>query len=518
MNAVSLSLICPRGELGARSVKLAARLEDPMYSAAGIYNNPSKDWPGDWEGRTILSQTLLSLSTGREPAYLDEIIADLPRHLNRFGYLGEIMPEGCFNEQQMSGHSWLLRGLSEYYNFRHYDWVKEIIRNIVYNLFLPAKNNFRSYPVHPRQRDSAGKESGNITGIAGVWHISSDTGCAFIPIDGISAAYELLRENDVLELLKEMIRCFLNMDLSAVKAQTHATLTASRGILRVYDILGDRFYLEAVKKIFELYRAEGMTASYENYNWFGRPEWTEPCAVIDSFIISMQLYMHTSDMSYIDLAQRIYYNGICREQRPNGGFGCNTCATDGIIRNHCYEAYWCCTMRGGEGLSRAAQYGYLVEGNHIIVPYLSSSAADIPVNGETIHIEQTSDYPFEGQALFIISGVSSYNQIKMLIYKPGCGEYHIESLSPEKSRINIKFDIPLIRAKPEGKYNNVSADIYYHGNLILGTNPEETPDFSKLNYLGKGRYSAGSVLMVPLSDLYTKEKEEAIADQKRILF
>jgi hypothetical protein len=260
-----------------------------------------------------------------------------------------------------------------------------------------------------------------------------------------------------------------------------------------------------------------MTANYENYNWFGRPEWTEPCAVIDSFIIAMQLYINTSDMRYIDLAQRIYYNGMCREQRPNGGFGCNSCAMDGIIRNHCYEAFWCCSMRGGEGLSRAAQYGYLVDGNNIIVPYLSSSSADIPVNGEIIHIEQTTSYPYEGRAAFDISGVTSCDKIALLIYKPGCGEYHIEALSQKKTHIDISFNIPLIKTKPEGKFG-ASYDMYLHGNLILGTQTDSVPDFSHISYNGNGIYTAGEAVLAPIGDLYTKEKDEAATNKKKILF
>lgn len=518
MNTIPLSLIYPCGELGVRSVKLAARLEDPMYSAADIFNNPSKDWQGDWEGRTILAQTLLSLSTGRHPAYLDEIVAALPLHLNKHGYLGEILPDGFFNEQQMSGHSWLLRGLIAYYYLRHYDWVKEIIHNIVYNLFIPAKNYYKLYPIHPDQRTDEGKESGSITGSVGAWHISSDTGCAFIPIDGISAAYELLGDKEIIELVEEMIRCFLKIDLSAIKAQTHATLTATRGILRIYNINGNSIYLDAAKKIFDLYTDEGMTANYENYNWFGRPEWTEPCAVIDSFIIAMQLYIHSTDVRYIDLAQLIYYNGMCREQRPNGGFGCNSCAIDGVIRNHCYEAFWCCSMRGGEGLACAAQYGYLIDGSRIIIPYLSSSSADIPINGEMIHIEQTTNYPYEGQAAFVISGVTSYDKITLQIYKPGCGEYYIETLSPIKKNINISFNIPLIKSKPTGKYNNISNDMYFHGHLILGTMPDAVPDFSNIKYKGDGKYTAGDAELCPIGDLYIKDKEEALTDKKRILF
>lgn len=518
MNIISLSFIYPRGELGARSAYLAARLEAPIYSASNIYDNPSKEsWQGDWEGRVILAQTLLSRSTGKYPAYLDEIVAALPKYLNERGYLGEVLADGNFNEQQMSGHSWLLRALVEYYYLRRYEWVKDIIRNIVYNLFIPAKNYFEFYPINPEQRTDNGKESGNIAGNVGAWHISTDTGCAYIPIDGISAAYELLGDREIVELLEEMIRCFRKIDLVGIKAQTHATLTAARGILRLYNINSNISYLDMAKDIFELYINNGMTANYENYNWFGRPEWTEPCAVIDSFIIAMQLYINTSDIKYIDLAQRIYYNGICREQRPNGGFGCNSCAMDGIISNHCYEAFWCCTMRGGEGLARAAQYGYLIDGNNIIVPYMSSSSADIPVNGEIVHIEQTTSYPYEGRATFDISGVTSYDKIGLLIYKPGCGEYYIETLSPEKKHIDISFTIPLIKTKPEGKLNK-SLDMYLHGNLILGSQLDAVPDFSHISYKGNGIYTAGEAILAPIGDLYTKEKDEATEDRKRILF
>lgn len=513
MNTTDLSFIYPRGELGVRSSMLAAHLESPVYSAAQIFDNPSKNtWPGDWEGRTILAQTLICRSTGKYPAHLDEIVSDLPKHFNSRGYLGEMLPDGLFDEQQMSGHSWLLRGLVEYYYFRRYEYIKDMIRNIVYNLYIPAKNYYDNYPVSPEQRAGGGGESGSITGIVNAWRISTDTGCAYIPLDGISAAYELSGDNEIKKLLDEMVKCFGKIDPLKIKSQTHATLTAVRGILRIYNISENKEYLNIAKNIFNLYINNGLTPNYENYNWFGRPEWTEPCAVIDSFIVAMQLYMFTSDTRYIDCAQRIYYNGICREQRPNGGFGCNSCVTDGIIRNHCYEAYWCCTMRGGEGLARVAQYGYLIDGNHIIVPYLSSSAADLAVNGEIVHIEQTTAYPYEGRAVFEITGVASYNKITLLIYKPGCGDYHIETLSPDKRHIEIKFVIPFV--KDETK-NGI---MYLHGNMILGTNPDKDPDFTHIEYKGNGRYSAGDVALSPIGDLYTKGYEEALSDEKRILF
>lgn len=46
---------------------------------------------------------------------MERIIDALEEHINSKGYLGEILPEGEFSEQQLSGHNWLLSGLIEYY-------------------------------------------------------------------------------------------------------------------------------------------------------------------------------------------------------------------------------------------------------------------------------------------------------------------------------------------------------------------------------------------------------------------
>ena len=45
-----------------------------------------------------------------------------------------------------------------------------------------------------------------------------------------------------------------------------------------------------------------MTATYENYNWFGnghKETWTEPCAVVDSLILALELYRLTKDVDVV---------------------------------------------------------------------------------------------------------------------------------------------------------------------------------------------------------------------------
>ena len=386
--------VTARGELGARCALSSARLESPIYRPDVIYSIEQAGWPGDWEGRTILALSCQAQITKREPSYLDEIVSQLKSHLNPRGYLGPIY-DGKLNEQQLSGHGWLLRGLCEYYLYRKYDYVLPLIDGIVRGLFLPAKDKYRTYPILPEQRDNGGGMSGNTLDFIGDWLISTDTGCAYIALDGLVQAYAILKENlpdgardaALSALLDEITEQFCIIPFVEIRMQTHATLTGVRGLLRRYGQTGDENLLGASRRIFDLYEKHGMTLTYANKNWFDRPEWTEPCAIIDSYMVAAQLYALCGCPHYAELSQLILYNGVFRAQRNNGGFGCDTCAVDGFLSIHCYEAYWCCTMRGGEGLAAAAAYAVTDDG--VIVNPVS---VDTKVNGKNLKI--TSGYPF----------------------------------------------------------------------------------------------------------------------------
>lgn len=401
------SSVTVRGDLAARSSLLSSRLEAPMYRPDEIYTIESQGWPGDWEGRTILALTSLCKTTKREAAYLDDIVSGLKTRFNEKGYLKYILPEGEFNEQQLSGHSWLLRGLCEYYTYRRSPEVLLMINGIVRGLFLPALGKYESYPVSPEERLSGdGQESGSVAGKIGPWHISTDTGCAFIPLDGLTHAYEILsgtvpepkRDKELASLIDSMIEKFMTLPFLESSVQTHATLTACRGILRRYRQTDDERLLGYARRIFAMYEEHGMTANYENFNWFKLPKWTEPCAIIDSFMVASELWHITNEPHYGNIAELILYNGMLHTQRNNGGFGCDTCAEDGILSVHCYEAYWCCSMRGGEGLAAAAAYAVADDGR---ILYLTSG--DYYVCGKSLKIR--TDYPHSDKAYIEYDGV-----------------------------------------------------------------------------------------------------------------
>lgn len=382
------------GQLEARIERSLDRLQEGIYQPPQVFKDDT--WPGDFVGRTILGVTLDARASHSQPLYLKEIINELPNHLNSKGYLGPIYG-GKINEQQLSGHGWLLRGLCEYYEWTGDESVVPIVKSITDSLFLPGKGRYSSYPISPDERSNAGGgESGAIVSESSDWMLSTDVGCLFIGMAGLIDSYELLKEPAVKETVDEMISRFLQIDLKGIQAQTHATLSALRGILKYYRLTGEASLLEAAKERWDLYENHGMTCNYENYNWFGRQDsWTEPCAIVDSYMVAFDLWKETLDPRYRNIAELIAFNAIGHTQRFNGGFGCDNCPSmdDPFLCVHAPEAYWCCTMRGAEGLSRIAESSWARKGNRLYVPIFVESALD---DGR-LSVSESTAYPSDSQ-------------------------------------------------------------------------------------------------------------------------
>ncbi len=530
MEALSLDQIRPLGMLGARCSLSAARLEGPDYRPDAIFTADQAGWPGDWEGRAILGQCLICRVTGKTPSYLEEILRALPTRLNARGYLGPILPAGEFDEQQLSGHSWLLRGLCEAYEWMGDPQLLTLIRQIMEALFLPARAAYDHYPLDNRGHVTAGAEAGQVATRSGCWHISTDTGCAFIPLDGVSHAYRILRDPAIAELLKGMINRYLQLDFTGLMVQTHATLTGCRGLLRFAQDTGDTRLLQQARRIFDLYCHEGMTAHYANYNWFGRPQWTEPCAVIDSYMLAMQLYQATGCTQYQQIARLIGFNGLFHGQRSNGGFGTDSCpgpegGSGGQLAMSLYEAPWCCTMRGGEGLARMTQYSVLVEGNRAVFTQLLSCQGRAQLANGNLEFKLISQYPNEGQLSLSVICCPSDCEIDLALPAwaspvtvngtPVELEGGFVRLSPNPGeQYEIGFSIPLRRQAVPGLHNG-QGHLLLHGELILGADacPEGEP-----KPLGGGCYQAGPARLSPIADAWSLSKEQLAAQTVQVIF
>ncbi|MBD3242612.1 MAG: hypothetical protein GF331_18625 [Chitinivibrionales bacterium] len=526
---VAFKNVIPEADLAVRLITNYARLEGAWYRPDEVFTADQHGWPGDWEGRLILALALHQKASGRSPAWLTEILARIPSHLNKRGYFGAVLPDGVNDEQQMAGHSWYLRGLLECRSLGYAKRVDPLLDNVVETLLLPSRGNYARYPLDPATRwDSPHWKLSQLQKKRSTHAETSDCGCAFIMLDGATAYYEHTGDTRMRELILEMIARYRRLDFEGLHVQTHATLSALRGILRMYRLENDPALLALVKTVFALYKRKAWTAAYGNYNWFGLPRWTEPCAIIDSFLLAMQLWQATGEPRWLNDAHHIYYNAMAHAQRATGAFGTDTCVGPAgkLLEPITYEVVWCCTMRGAEGLTSAAAYSFFADRNSISLPFYHTCRARVSVGRGEVALRETSAFPAEGRVRLEVLQSSVKRPVTLRFFvPPGCGPaltitcngrrvqsrrragmVAVECSLRRGTVVDVSFAVKLEQAETivgEGPQRGM---VFRHGPSILGVEtdgaigrrPRAEPE-----YIGNGRYARtrGKSVLRPLWDI-----------------
>lgn len=398
-------------ELTERIEKNYARLQEPYYQIQNVFADADCDWAGDKEGRALLAFVSHYKINGAIIPCMHDMISKLPEKTNAFGYFGA-EPGENFDEQQLSGCSWYLRGLLEYYEQFSDEKMLEYAKSTVEHLYLPLKEKIHSYPLK-RNYSNEGGVSGNVLETQNGWKLSSDIGCVFMSIDGLSHYYAVTKDEETQLLIKEMQKVFDSIDVMDLRTQTHCCLTAGRGFVRMYKVTGNSVYLNSAIRIAKKYIECGMTDTYQNYNWWGRPEtWTETCAIVDSLMLMIQLYEITGEEDYRVLAARIWHNGFAPAQVDNGGAGADTIvnANQPELYRFSYEAYFCCTMRFAEGLWFAEKHKDLL---YAEIGELKKDEKNRYMAGDILYAERIapSEMLAEIEKCELLAGESDYNAI-----------------------------------------------------------------------------------------------------------
>jgi uncharacterized protein len=545
MNTLMNLSIKSDADLYNRALRNAERLEADPYIPKAMYERMKTDgWPGDTEGRLLLGQVLLASALNREPQTLNDLLALWPEYLNEKGYFGPVH-EARFSEQQLSSHGWVLRGLCELHCWRQDDWSLEQIRNIVDSLALPCLGEYKNYPVTGDLDPIGGDVSGHSIDSAGKWILSTDTGCAFIFMDGVIQAYSILGGETLKALCEEMIERFLRIDVVSLGLQTHATLTGTRAVLRFQRCHPEREdLLQAARDIFQTYLDYGMTETWGNHNWFGRPGWTEPCAIIDSLQIARQLWQATGLAGYRDIWQLIRWNGLVHGQRSNGGFGTDTCVgslpseihqkngSGKMLRLHGIEATQCCSMRGAEGLADALLHQAILEHDAVYLPLMEACTVTDP-GGSVLAVE--SAYPWEGSWQLERKGDAC---CVYLAAPDWCDDWQVdgEPVEPldgwvqcqlvDGQRLSVTCAISMVRQGTMGQLNIQNLTAWRYGPAILGLRRAQPTDADAVPIrVGRKAFELAGEAMVPLSERWQlpmpsndDAKDEFSAYAQQILF
>lgn len=204
-------MISAIGELKERIQRNKQRLDCEEYSAPKVFELGAA-WPGDWQGRALLALCEHYEASNRRDervlSQINAIVEALPEHTNAHGYFGPLFDGVTVNEQQVSGNSWFIRGLCDYYRITSDKATLKRLNDIGENFLVKLKPFYEKYPLVAR---NGGGVDGHITENRATdgWLLSSDVGCAFIITDGITDLYDIMRSERVYETIKVMIDKFL---------------------------------------------------------------------------------------------------------------------------------------------------------------------------------------------------------------------------------------------------------------------------------------------------------------------
>ena len=106
------------GELLRRMILSKERMMSDHYNPEKFLTEEfvlEADWPGDTEGRLLLALAMLFKALNEKSDYVRAYFEKILSFMNADGYLGAVIDENNINEQSLSGNSWLMRGIAEYY-------------------------------------------------------------------------------------------------------------------------------------------------------------------------------------------------------------------------------------------------------------------------------------------------------------------------------------------------------------------------------------------------------------------
>jgi len=373
------------------------------------------------------------------------------------------------------------------------------------------------------------------------------------------AAHSVMPSPELAGLIGEAGESFLSIDVEAIHAQAHASLCVARNLLLYEEQTGLRHgWLPKIEDFYSRYRARAMTENEANWNWFGRPgTWTEPCAIVDSFLLALELWRVTGNPAYLNDAHRIFYNGLGYGQKPHGGFGCDSLiGAEGdlggdaglVISNKVWDVTWCCNMRGACGLAgaAAARTDWRAQDGTLLLAFHSDGSfraggwdlaestgwplrGDVELRGRRDPTGPPPDLRDVG--VFVPLECPRAGVRIILDGREVAGEWkhglvHVRlpsSPAPASFELKVNMELPLRAEIPHNASTRKDVVALRHGFLILGTPDGQTLPgvrLDDLHPLGDGRYRVASngTVLAPLCEMPFTASSEAAPWRSQVLF
>ena len=186
----------------------------------------------------------------------------------------------------------------------------------------------------------------------------------------------------------------------------------------VAALTGDEDYIKAIDAIYnnivsrKYYLTGGVGARHAgeafgaDYELPNMTAYNETCAAISMVYLFERMFLLHGDAKYIDCLERTLYNGVISGMSVDGGkfFYPNPLSSDGHYRfnadNTMTRQPWfgcaCCPSNLCRFIPSMPGYIYGVRHNNLYVNLFAANTATIAVGGKNVTLEQTTQYPWDG--------------------------------------------------------------------------------------------------------------------------
>jgi uncharacterized protein len=149
-----------------------------------------------------------------------------------------------------------------------------------------------------------------------------------------------------------------------------------------------------------------------NYELPNATAYNETCAAIANVYWNQRMFQLHGDSKYIDMLEKILYNGLISGVGMDGKsfFYTNAMQVKNNFHHHSLEqerSGWfecsCCPTNVTRLLPSVPGYMYAQNGNDLFVNLFINSNSSVTINGKALDIEQQNNYPWNGDLKFIVS-------------------------------------------------------------------------------------------------------------------
>ena len=353
------------------------------------------NFSGDISGRFIEVCSSSKCADLPSPSFLEDVIDKITQYQKADGHFGvdvnwwgEIDLVNSTDRTDFMPILWgngrLLLGLVAAWNTFH----KEAVLNAAKKL-----GDFYINTVVPRFCDPKRFDEYNVQSAG---YAAAYVTCVYEGMEGLVQLYRTTREKKYLDCVVTMADFHEKFDALPV-GHSHGSLSEHEGLMMIYEETGDPKYLARVEKRWE----DAVNGGYVNVCgsilekfWVTGYDRDEGCTEADWLRVNLMLWRSTGKDKYLDMAERLLYNGYAANQWPNGAFGHRGLGIDDkgpfSYQEYVAESVWCCSFHCPMGLYDLKRYMAVAKEGKLRMNFAAEFTAPVTVNGQAWTITSTA--------------------------------------------------------------------------------------------------------------------------------